>query len=377
MSVQQKIIISTHFLNYGASHALRDYLLSKKISQLLCIDLPFYSQKNTIITRYANGKQQNKSVKQRRYSGSVVSYLLDPLEICLLIFRQNQSYDVFFGVDNLNCLTGIILKTFGKVKKVIYYSIDFTPIRFHNKLLNFIYHEIEKFCVKHADETWNVSPRIAEGREKFLQISQKNYVQKVVPIGVWDNVLKKNTLKQKNQMVFIGHILEKQGIQEVLRALPIIKKRISDIELVVVGGGEYLDQLQNLTRKLRLTESVRFLGWINDERKKAEIFQQSKIALAPYKPEKKQLYNFTYYADPTKLKEYLANGLPVILTDVSYNAKEIHARKCGIIVEYSSSSIAKAVISLLTDNNLTLFADNARKYARTFTWEKIFTTALS
>ena len=76
-------------------------------------------------------------------------------------------YDVYIGVDPLNCLSGLVLRSLGLVKCVIFYSIDFTPKRFPQKLVNDLYHAIESFCVRFADIRWDISPRIAEGREKF------------------------------------------------------------------------------------------------------------------------------------------------------------------------------------------------------------------
>lgn len=107
--------------------------------------------------------------KINRKSGFYIGkYLRDLFIIIQAVFLKKEKYDLFIGVDSLNCLGGLFLKKLGKVRKVIFYSIDFVPIRFDNKFLNRTYHAIENYCVTHSDEVWNVSPRIAEGREKFF-----------------------------------------------------------------------------------------------------------------------------------------------------------------------------------------------------------------
>ena len=56
------------------------------------------------------------------------------------------------------------MKTLGWVDKVVFYTIDFTPRRFKNKILNNFYLLIDKWCVKFADEVWNLSERMFEAR---------------------------------------------------------------------------------------------------------------------------------------------------------------------------------------------------------------------
>lgn len=378
MIQNKRIIIVAHYLFYGAAHALADYLKSKSIDKLLCIYLPLVSQRKTYIFEYKKTKrilkQRQKRTIFRKVDIGFFDYVVDIIQTVWIVFL-NEKYDVYIGFDPLNCLSGMFLKKLKRVKKVIFYSIDFVPVRFHNKILNYFYHAIEIFCVTNADETWNVSPRIAEGREKFLNISHKKYPQQVVPIGVWNAYVKKRSLKQikKHQIFFLGHILEKQGVQLVIEALPEIIKKISDVHFIVAGGGEYLKSLQEKTQELKIEKYVTFTGWVKDRKKIDNLMSESAIAVATYKPEKKQLYNFTYYADPTKLKDYLSAGLPIILTNVSHNAREIAEKKCGILIQYDKHNIAKAVISLLTDEGkLKTYRKNALLYAKEFDWKNIY-----
>ena len=105
--------------------------------------------------------------------------------------------------------------------------------------------------------------------------------------------------------------------------------------------------------------------------------KQSVAAIACYIPLRIGTTNFTYYADPTKLKDYLSVGLPIILTDLSYNAKEIHQKRCGIIVKYDKNEIANAIIQLLGNREmLNEYSRNSIRYIKEFTWERIFRKAL-
>ena len=378
MKLPESIVIVSHTMLYGAAHALRDYLLKKNVDRLLFISLPFYEQRIAGSASYKKGII-DKEISVRRASFGVIDYLIDALQVILWVYREKGKFSLFIGINPINCIIGLFFRKIGKTKKVIFYAIDFTPKRFENSLLNYFYHKLEIYCVVHSDETWNVSPRIAQGREKLFNLSEKKYLQKVVPIGVWNETIKKiqfNRIK-RHQIVFLGHLLKKQGVQVVLEAIPIIIQQIPDFKFIILGGGEYQANLQELSNKLQIEKYVEFKGWIKDRKEIDGILGVSALAVAVYKPEEDNLSNFTYYADPTKIKDYLANGLPVILTDVPYNAYELEKRKCGIIVDYDKNKIANAIVMLLNDEKkLREYRANAIAFARDFDWNFIFSKAL-
>ena len=378
MKVPESIIIVSHTMLYGAAHALRDYLLKKNVDKLLFISLPFYEQRIASSTSYKKGIV-GEEVSVRRASFGVIDYLIDALQVAWWVYKQKSKFSLFIGINPINCIIGLFFRKIVKTKKVIFYAIDFTPKRFENSLLNYLYHKLEIYCVVHSDEVWNVSPRIAEGREQFLQIPNDPTHQIVVPMGIWNKNIKKRDFKdiKKHQLLFVGHLLEKQGVQLVLDAIPDIIRRIPDFKFIVVGGGEYLNILRKKAIDLHIEKHVKFLGWIKDRPTLDSMMSESACAIAIYKPEKEKLYNFTYYSDPTKLKDYLGAGLPIILTDVSYNALKIQEEKCGIIVDYETKSIAEAIQKLMGDEKLLKeYRKNALMYAEEFDWEKILEKAL-
>lgn len=375
----ESVIIVSHTMLYGAIHALRDFLLKKNINRLLFISLPFYDQRIASSTSYKKGILDSETSVKRLNFG-IIDYLIDALQVILWVYKEKGKFSLFIGVNPINCVIGLFFRKIGKTKKVIFYAIDFTPKRFENFLLNYLYHRLEIYCVVHSDEIWNVSPRIAQGREKFLNLSERKYRQRTVPIGVWNETIKKIPFDKikKHQLVFLGHLLRKQGVQVVLEAIPFIVQEIPDFKFIILGGGEYQANLQNLSNKLKIEKYVELRGWVKDRKEIDLLLGESAAAVAVYMPEKDNLSNFTYYADPTKIKDYLANGLPVILTDVSYNAHELEARKCGIVVEYRKEKVSQAVINLLKDQEkLKTYRQNAFSYAQGFDWGSIFSIALN
>lgn len=379
----QKVIIVTHETFYGIPHALRDYLINKKLEKLIFIGLPFVEQvtgqRKYSFSKYEKGTLiKEKKINQR--IGGIISYVIDFLLTGYWVIIQKEQYDVLIAIDVLNALSALALRKIGRVRKVIFYAVDFSPVRFHNRLLNFIYHEIEKLCVKNSDEIWDVSPKIAEGRKRFLGLDPKTYVGKVVNSGIWIKKIKNFPFSKvkKHQLLFLGHIMEKQGLQKVLESIPAVVRKIPDFKFVILGGGEYEANLRDLVQSLKVEKYVEFKGWIKERKIIDTTLGESAAAIVTYVPEKEEIYNFSYYGDPIKIKEYLSSGLPVILTDIPYNAKEIERRGCGIVVGYEKEEIINAILKLLSnEQTLREYRENALKYAKVFDWNIIFSKALN
>jgi glycosyltransferase involved in cell wall biosynthesis len=84
-----------------------------------------------------------------------------------------------------------------------------------------------------------------------------------------------------------------------------------------------------------------------------------------------------YYADSSKVKEYIQAGIPiVIITNVPEVAVEIEGETAGFAVEYAKDEIAKAMIRLLTDDRLWRdYGENVRKLSTRYDCVKIYDAA--
>ena len=376
--MEKKIVIATHYMVYGVSSALRDYLINKKVERILHLGLPLSFNKDYSYDLYQKGKLVKKYKFTKKLSLGPFDYFFEFIVIILQVFLRNEKQDIFIGFDPLNSYAGLFLKKIGRVRRVILFTMDFTPKRFNNSLINFLYHYIEKVSVYNVDEVWDVSPRMAKGREKFLKISQNAYKRKIVQVGMWHDKIKIRKFSEikKHQLLFLGTLFEKQGVQLVLEAMPDIIKQIPDFKFLILGGGEYENELKKIAKNPNLNKHVEFRGWISDRKLLDEIIGESACAAACYKPEKEKLYNFSYYADPGKIKDYISAGLPIILTDVPYNAKDIDKKRCGILVKYNKEDIANAVVRLMKNEKiLEEYRNNVLDYSKELNWNLIFDKA--
>jgi glycosyltransferase involved in cell wall biosynthesis len=290
--------------------------------------------------------------------------------------QWGRAWDVFVGMDGLCVLFGNVLRGLGRVRKTVFWAIDFVPHnRFGSALKNRIYGGINSSSYRRADEVWDLSPRMAEARERFGIFTPKDRRSAVVPYGVWLDRIPHYSYAQCEQrtLVFMGHLLEKQGVQLVIGALPRILASVPDVKLKIIGDGEYRRALEELAAKTGVAASCVFLGRIGNIEDLEKEIATSAVAIAPYV---RALDTWTMYADPGKVKTYLACGVPVLLTDVPWNAVEIVDQGCGLVISEDPADIAAKVLRLLDGETNEGMRSKARRYAKGYEWSNIFDAAL-
>ncbi len=276
-------------------------------------------------------------------------------------------------MDGLCANFGFLLRFFGRVKKVIYWAVDFVPEkRFESGWKNAIYHKINTNGYKKCDEMWDLSPRMKNAREKYLGVKSADYKKiKIVPFGMWTDRIKSIPYEksQKDTIVFMGHLLPKQGVQLIIDALPYIKEQNSKVKLKIIGTGSYENDLKEKVKKMGLEKECVFLGRIQKMEDMEEEIAKSAIAVAPYI---KSLDTWSYYADPGKVKTYLACGVPVLLTDIPWNAKDIEKAEAGVIITEDPRDIAVKILYLLDTKTNEKYRKNAHDFAKQFNYTRIF-----
>lgn len=376
----KNVAIIAHVLTTVPAEDLKEYLLDQDIHKLLFINHPLLYKKDrdgSSFVLYEHKKVISQSKLRNIAYPSIVGYVKDFFVSLYWVIKTNEKWDVIIALDNLNTLTALVLKLLGRVDKIVYYTIDFTPQRFTNPFLNTIYHWIDKISVKYATRTWNLTARMAEGREKIRGLSRAEYNRQiVVPIGIWINRINRNLLVQdKNTIMYAGGLSPHQGIQLMIDALPLVIKKIPDVTFKIIGMGEYTDTLLKQVADLQLSNHVVFLGYMEKHEEVEAIVSKGSVSVALYD---EHFAKWSYYADPSKIKTYLACGLPVITTSLTHMAKFIEEKNCGIVVSYTKEEVADAVVTILQNDSLRKeYRKNALDCAKEFDWSKIYTRAFA
>ncbi len=298
----------------------------------------------------------------------LILYIKDVYYTFFWCLKFKKKFDVYFAAGNLNPIVGIFLKQIGFVKKIVYISMDYYPTRYKNKFLDWFYFQLDKFCVRICDETWNVSSMIAKAREKKMGMDRKTYNrQYTVPGGIWFYKTKRLPFGKVNRkkIVYRGTLLSFMGVDLVIKAMPLILKKIPKLIFEIVGTGEEQQNLKNLTIHLKVSKNVIFHGFVEGRKNMEKILATGAVGMATFNTD--LLDERVKNSDPGKIKDYMLLGMPVITTNAFPASKQIVVNGCGLIIPYRVEELAKAVITLLKNPKLLYeYRKNAIKYIEKF-----------
>ncbi len=365
---------------FGAVQSLQSHLL-RQGAEFCAIEHPLFAES-------ASTTQEFASVYRRYERGAVVvthrgpclrrpaalRFMKDAVYTVWCGMREPRRIDLYIGVDNLNAFSGLILRWLGKVRRVVFYTVDYAKAaRFPNPLLEVCYRWVDRIGVWGADEVWSVSDRIRQERFRWTQNPRK---LRLVPNTVDLSKIPDMTtiFRTPDRLIFVGGVMQGSGLDEVIEAMPMVRQTIPGVHLIIIGGGPWESSLRQLVEARGLGEIVRFLGYRPYEEALREIAQSS-LGLSPYSPTAPEA-PYLYYCDPSKVKAYLACGCPVVIYELPEVAHLIVREGAGILYR-SREEFARAVVMLLQDvQGLTRYRANARRLAARYDQTLVLNRAL-
>lgn len=375
---EYNIAIVTHTRSTGLSQVLKEWLLNKA-KKLIFIGHPLYPTKdsNSLMEIYDKGILRKTHKSPLSFSSGVLLYLKDAFFTLYYFFRIGSVVDIAVGVDNLNTFVLLLLKKMGRIRKIVYHTVDYAPNRFQNKILNKIYHALDRWCCYNADIIWNSSGRMNEGRIDSGFEEAKIAKTIIVPDGSNFDPRKRLPISKidRKLVVFLGHLRERLGLELLIESFRDVVNSVHDAKLLIIGDGPLLNSLKKLTEKLKISKNVVFAGFIEMHADVDDRLRKGAIGIAMFEPVKD---SYEYYSDAGKPKVYLSAGLPVIITKVPEIADEIGEYKAGVVIAYAKKELADAIIRFLVDDKVYIeYRRNAIELSKKYIWENIFYKAFA
>jgi colanic acid/amylovoran biosynthesis glycosyltransferase len=72
---------------------------------------------------------------------------------------------------------------------------------------------------------------------------------------------RKPKIKEKMQLLTIGRLVEKKGVQYSIKAVAKVMKRFPNIEYKIIGEGPLRGSLEVLIEEIKVIDRVQLLGW--------------------------------------------------------------------------------------------------------------------
>lgn len=112
--------------------------------------------------------------------------------------------------------------------------------------------------------------------------------------------------KQPFRLIYHGTFVKRYGLDLAIQAIDKLRTEIPDIQLTLVGWGEFLPEIKEMIKKLGLEEHVQ-IDDLHLAEELPEIIQACDLGIVPYCNDV-----FTDGLVPTKLLEYAAMEIPAV-----------------------------------------------------------------
>jgi glycosyltransferase involved in cell wall biosynthesis len=282
------------------------------------------------------------------------------------ILGLKQKADIYHLHDPELLPIGILLKIITK-KKIIFdchedvqqQILDKKWIGNHSKrkMVSAMYRLIEKFSVLFLDAVISATPPIANKFDKKKSILIRN-----LPIlNLIDNCQISQIKKEKKIVIYAGSLTEIRGIEEIIKAIGYI----SDMaELWILGEWEN-EQFRKRCEKCEGWKYTKYLGFQKMENVYS-LMKNADIGLHLVYGIKRHVIGL-----PTKVFEYMACSLPVVMTESEYWQK-LFNKNSLFANPYDPKDIAKKIKNLLENNKIRKKMGNEGRILveKLYSWEK-------
>jgi len=158
------------------------------------------------------------------------------------------------------------------------------------------------------------------------------------------------------RIISVGRLKKYKGIDDILDAMAIIRDH-SELELLIVGKGDYEPKLKQRVAELDLDKCVTFAGFLS-EAEKVSALKSSSVFISCSVDEGGWIISGL---------EALKCGVPLLVTDSQRDM--VQEGITGFIVPYNKPNVLAEKILLVLQGNWGQMSVAASNWAKIYTWE--------
>jgi glycosyltransferase involved in cell wall biosynthesis len=311
---------------------------------------------------YEDGGIRTIAARRMRLPGALDPLVQDLWLYTILHRHLKPRYEVGIVDGPESALIALYLKKTGRIRFLIYYDIDYYPAV--QPQWSGILSQREKICLHVADAVASVSRPLAVLREQ-----QGARLATVIPNGVDFVRFHTASLVHRDHpptLIYTGSLDERWGVDLSIKAIPLLRRQIPDIQLLIAGRGPAEKELRRLAQATGVDDCVRFEGFIPHQ-DLPDLLAQGDIGVATSRS-----VSFRQYASPLKIVEYMATGLPVVCSGGGEAEQMIAESGAGTNIPFEPEAFAEAVQALLAvPGKLSASREAAINYARSRSWDQM------
>lgn len=168
-------------------------------------------------------------------------------------------------------------------------------------------------------------------------------------------------------IIYHGTFTHRYGVDLIIRAVEQARPFIPNIQATLLGGGEYRDELIQLTEELKLTRHIKISQTLLPASELPPLLQQADVGIVPNRSN-----IFTDGLLPTKLMEYVALGTPVIAARTPTITAYFDDQMVQFFTPDDVADLTRCIIRLGQDRNRRRqLTENADKFNQQYSWNKV------
>jgi len=218
--------------------------------------------------------------------------------------------------------------------------------------------KMQKSLMQAADRV--VVPSKWQQREVIRLLPSVSGKTIVIPHGVVPSL--RISRAPRHSLLYAGRVIPAKGVDRLIRAVALLKRRKIDVTLHIAGKGNplYERKIKLLARTLGIASRIRWLGFIQPHRM-TQVYPRFGAVVMPSSQE-----SFGMVA-----MEAMAPGVPLVTTRAGGLKEIVNAGNANIIPSVTARAIANAIASMLKHPKLThQRVRNARATASRYTWHR-------
>jgi len=203
-----------------------------------------------------------------------------------------------------------------------------------------------------------ISRSTAEDMKRYLLGARKLSLEVVYP-GIDHSFFRPGGEKfPRPTILYLGRVKKYKRLGKLIEMMPVIRERVKDVELLVAGRGDALDDAVRLARERGVQDCVRFLGFVDEERK-LELYRRAWVLAMPSMNEGWGM----------NVIEAAACGTPCVAYRVPGLEESISPGRSGYLAE-DDGQFCRCLLDILEDRTLREdLSRGAVEWASRYDWE--------
>ena len=164
-------------------------------------------------------------------------------------------------------------------------------------------------------------------------------VSNTLNLDQFDPIERKEFKMDKFRMLYVGGINYHRGIQVVVQAISILKKRGVEVVFDLVGDGSYLSEIKKLIDELQVQDNVTIHGFKHFTQI-VNLYESANVALIPHVKS-----GHTDNTIPHKIFQYMYAQIPLIVSNCNPLVRIVSETKSGISYQFDKPEELAGIIA--------------------------------